>query len=366
MKAARLYGRNDLRVEEVRVPSIRPGDLLLRVRSAFICGTDIRMLANGRHAAGARRPLIPGHELGGIVEKAAGAGAGLRAGARVTVAPNIGCGRCARCAAGDTHLCTRFRALGIHLDGGFAEFVRVPARAVAQGNVAAVPAGVSLAEAALAEPLSCVLSAAERAAVGPGDSVLVLGAGPIGLLHARLAASRGAAPVLLSDISAERLALCRKLNPDLRTLDASLSEAAVRRQTGRDGVDVCITACSSPRAQQQALELAGTNGRVVLFGGLPARLQQVALNTNLIHYKQLTVTGTTRSNPAQFRRALALIAGNKVKVKDLITATWDIARIHAAVQAAASGGGFKNEIRFNIDGKRPARAGRRRHGGHAR
>ena len=344
MKAARLRGPQDLRIEEVAVPEIGPDEMLVRVRAAHLCGTDIRMYRHGTRAATIEAPLIPGHEISGTIERLGSSVSGYREGMRVAVAPNMGCGKCDVCAGGNTQLCPRSRALGVTLDGAFAELMKVPAEAVIQGNVSPIPDGVSFAAAALAEPLSCVYNSFERCGARPGDTVLVIGGGPIGLMHARVSFMAGAAQVLLSDVSAERLALCRGKEPALRTLAGDGLAERVAELTGGRGVDVCITACSAPSAQQMAFELAGLNGRVIFFGGLPAGSENVALNTNHIHYKQLTVTGTTRQSLAQYRRVLGLIGAGLVAVDDLVTHTYALEDIAQGYRNVAAAAGLKHGV----------------------
>lgn len=344
MLAARLYGRHDLRVEELPVPSPRAGELVVRVRRALLCGTDLRMLRHGTDKA--PLPLVLGHELAGQVA-AAGAGVGgWAADDAVTVAPNVGCGRCALCAAGQPHLCDDYRAIGIHLDGALAEFVRIPPGFLRQGNVVPLPEGVGFEEAALAEPLSCVVSAFDRLRIASGETVVVFGAGAIGLMHAMLARLAGARRVIVTDPQERRLARCAELDGELATVEPDSLPACVAGLTGGRGADVCITACPAPEAQVQAVDLAGVNGRVCFFGGLPAGSGRVPLDTNRIHYKQLVVTGTTRSSPAQFREALRLIASGLRGIGRLVTSRFPLSDIHAAVDCAAGGEGLKTAIVF--------------------
>ncbi len=344
MKAALLRGPGDLSVEEVRTPEIGPDEILLRVRASHVCGTDIRMYRHGSKAASADAPLIPGHEISGVIERVGADVGGYSPGMRVAVAPNMGCGTCDICAGGNTQMCRSSQALGVTLHGGFAELMRIPAGAVAQGNVTPIPDSVSFAAAALAEPLSCVYNSFERCALEPGDTVLVIGAGPIGLMHARVHLMAGAARVIITDLSEQRLAVCRHKEPRLMTLASEGLEARIAEITGGRGVDVCITACSAASAQRQAFELAGLNGRVIFFGGLPAGSENVSLNTNHIHYKQLTVTGTTRQSLAQYRRVLALIAAGLIGVDDLMTNVYPLEEIADAYRNVIAGTGLRHGV----------------------
>jgi len=345
MRAALMFGKNDLRVQDAPVPEIAEDELLLRTASAFICGTDLRILHNGRDDISPSRPRVLGHELSGVVARVGKAVRGLSEGERVAVAPNMGCCRCDLCASGNTHLCENYQAVGIHLNGGFAEYVRIPAAAWQQGNVILLPPEVSFEEAALAEPLSCVYSGFERCDVRLGDGVLIIGAGPIGIMHAKLARAAGASPIIVSDINEKRLAVCRKLVDAISTVPPSDLKDHVR-SVARGGVDVCITACAAPESQVLAVELTGVNGRVCFFGGLPKNHGPVPLDTNLIHYKQLRVTGTTRARMRQFRKVIDLLARKLIDLSGIVTGRFPLDQIGRAMSLADNGAGLKNGIMF--------------------
>lgn len=351
MHAALFAGEGEVNVQWTRRPQIGPGDVLLHTGAALICGTDVRIVRHGHAAIPASTLRVLGHEFGGIVVGVGREVRGLEEGMRVAVAPNIGCGRCNECVSGNTHLCADYHALGIHLDGGFAEYVLIPEMAVRQGNVVEIPTRMNYAEAALAEPLSCVFNGFERCAIRPGDVVLVMGAGPIGLMHAQLAQLGGASAIFISDVNADRLECCRQMGDSWLPLPAGEVKDRIRDLTGGRGVDVCITACPAAAAQVQALELAAMNGRVLFFGGLPKGRSVVPLDTNLIHYKQLIVTGTTRASVAQFRKVVSLIAEGRLDVKGFITHTFDISEIREALACAAAGLGLRCMVTFNGRGQ---------------
>ncbi len=346
MRAARLYGKEDLRVEEVPVPEIGPGDILLRVKASAVCGTDVRMYRNGARGASPENPLILGHEISGIVEAVGPGVSGYSKGMPVAVAPNMGCGVCDQCVSGNTQMCPTFRAFGINIPGGFAPYVRIPREAVLQGNLAPIPEGADFVSAALVEPLACVYNAFQRVAIVPGDTVLVIGAGPIGLMHAKIALMAGAGKVFMNDLSAERLSLCRKVEPSIVALESAGLKERLSALTGGKGVSVCITAAPSAEAQILALEVVGVNGRVMFFGGLPEGKSKVALDTNLVHYKQITISGTTRQSLIQYRQTLALVAAGRVVVKDLVTMSSPVDDIKASIEQVMQGKGLKNVIEF--------------------
>jgi len=346
MRAARLYGKEDLRVEDIPVPRIGAGEVLLRVKAAAVCGTDIRMYRNGARGATPENPLVLGHEVSGVVEEVGDGVSGYSRGMAVAVAPNMGCGVCDQCVSGNTQMCPTYKAFGINLPGGFASHMKIPAEAVRQGNLAPIPEGADFVSAALIEPLSCVYNAFQRIAIVPGDTVLVIGAGPIGLMHARIALMAGAAKVFMNDLSAERLSLCRKVEPAIVALESTGLKERLLELTAGKGVSVCITAAPSADAQVLALEVVGVNGRVMFFGGLPEGKSKVALDTNLVHYKQITITGTSRQSLFQYRQTLALVASGRLVVSDLVTMRSPVDAIRASFDQVMQGKGLKNVIEF--------------------
>ena len=342
MKAARLVGKDDLRVEVVPEPSVGEGEVLVKVRAAMICGTDVRMLKNGSKVM----PVTLGHELAGVIADLGPTVRGYQRGQPVAIAPNYGCGVCDSCVSGQGQHCPDLRAIGIHVDGAFAEYVRVPAPAVAQGNVCPIPDGLSFAEAALVEPLSCVYNSFERAHMVPGDSVLIVGAGPIGLLHAKLYRLAGAGQVLIHDLNEQRLADCARHDSSFVTVGADKPKERVLELTRGRGANVIVTAASSAAAQQLAFELAALDGRVIFFGGLPPGKEVVPLDTNAIHYRQITVTGTTRQSLAQYRRTLTLVGAGLVSLVGIISRTWPVEKTREAFEEVMKGRGLKQVVTF--------------------
>jgi L-iditol 2-dehydrogenase len=346
MLAAYLCGPKDLRLRETDIPAIHDNEMLMKVKSAAICGTDIRMYNYGYKGVSPENPLIPGHELSGVIERV---GPGIKAykpGMRIAVAPNMGCGICDMCVGGNTQLCPDYRALGINLDGGFAEYVRIPEDACRQGNVIELADNVSFDEAALNEPLSCVYNGFLKCGIRPGDHVLIIGAGPIGIMHAKMARMAGAAKVMLNDLSEERLEVCSRIDASFILLDSGNLKERVMKLTDGKGLDVCITACPSPQAQSDSLEMMAMNGRVNFFGGLPAEKEIVPINTNLVHYKQLILTGSARSSLSQFRKTLGFISSGVLQVKDLVSERFALEDIAEGILRASRAQGIKNIIRF--------------------
>lgn len=347
MLAARLYDAGDLRVETCEKPKIEDNEILLRTSAAAICGTDLRMIAHGAQGVHPKHPLILGHEVSGIIEHVGPKVQKYQPGMKVALAPNIGCGICDTCVAGNTHLCNNYRAFGINIDGGFAEFMRIPANAIAQGNILILNNDADTREAAIFEPLACVVNGQEQINVKAGDTVLIIGAGPIGLMHARLAEIKGALHVYIYDLSKERMVQAKKMSGNLIPIYETDLKSAVLSLTNDRGVDVCIVACPSGAAQAESLELMAMNGRILFFGGLPPGSDKIVLQTNLVHYRQLKICGSTRSSLGQYRFAAQLAASGKLRLNDLISARFNLTEFHEAIDMAEKSIGFKTVITFD-------------------
>jgi len=243
-------------------------------------------------------------------------------------------------------VCPNQLSMGYQFPGGFAQYMIVPNNVLRVDGLNRIPDGLSFAEASLAEPLACVLNGQELARVGEGDTVVVVGSGPIGCLHVRLARSRGAARIILIDINGARLAEAAALvKPDL-TIDASKADPVevVLAATNGRGADVVITAAASGVAQEQGLHMLARQGRLSLFGGLPKDKPTITVDSNLVHYRELTIVGVNGSSPAQNKRALELIASGAVPVKDLITQRLPLERILDAIDIVAKGEAIKVTI----------------------
>ncbi|MFD1932482.1 MULTISPECIES: zinc-dependent dehydrogenase [Nonomuraea] len=332
MKVARFHAPGDLRVEEAPEPAAGPGELKIRVRNCSTCGTDAKIFHHGHHHI--RPPRVMGHEIAGEV---------VGTGERVQVIAAIPCGTCEECRRGRMTVCPHQESMGYHYDGGFAEYMIVPAKVLAVDGVNRIPDGVSFAEASVAEPLACVLNGQELARVGEGDDVVVMGAGPIGCLHVRLARARGAARVFLVDVNPARLALAAAMVQPDAAIDADPVEQVLKLTGGR-GADVVITAAASGTAQEQALRMAARQGRVSFFGGLPKDDPIIACDSNLVHYRELTIVGANGSSPAHNARALALIADGAVPVADLITHRLELPRVLEAIDLVRQGAAIKVTI----------------------
>ncbi|GLX01488.1 zinc-dependent dehydrogenase [Microtetraspora sp. NBRC 16547] len=337
MKVARFHAPGDIRIEDAPEPVAGPGEVKIRVRACSTCGTDAKILKHGHHHI--RPPRVMGHEIAGeVVETDV---PGWAPGDRVQVIAAIPCGTCGECRRGRMTVCPNQESMGYHYDGGFAEYMVVPAKVLAVDGLNRVPDGVSFAEASVTEPLACVLNGQELARVGAGDDVLVIGSGPIGCLHVRLARARGAARVFLADINADRLALAAGLvRPDAAVHGEDIVDEVLKLTEGR-GADVVITAAASGAAQEQALRIAARQGRISFFGGLPKDDPIIRCDSNLVHYRELTIVGANGSSPAHNARALRLIAEGSVPVADLITHRLPLSEVLDGIDIVSRGAAIK-------------------------
>ena len=341
MKAAVFYAPGDLRLEDVPDPKPGPDELLLRMRACATCGTDAKIFQHGHQRLDP--PQIIGHELAGEVVEVGSDVSGFGGGDRVQVIAAVPDGTCEFCRGGMMAICANQTSMGYQYPGGFAEFMVVPQAVLKVGGVNQIPEGLSYAEAAVTEPLACAVNAQELVNVTDGDIVVVMGAGPIGCLHVRLARSRGASTVYLVDINAGRLALsAERVQPDA-AIDGSTVDVVetVRELTSGRVADVVITAAPSGKAQEDAVEMAAPRGRISLFGGLPKDDPFIRLDSNKVHYRELFVVGVNGSSPAHNTQALDLIAGGAVPVADLITHRMPLDGVLEAIAAVTSGEAVK-------------------------
>jgi len=354
LKAAQFVGKPLFEVNEVADPVCPAGGLLVRVDSTAICGTDLKIMEcrdvkikKGK-VTSMEFPRITGHELSGIVEQVGGEVEHFKCGDQLVVAPTIPCLRCTMCGNGYHEMCDEVQVIGYHRDGGFAELIRLDADVLAAGCAVKVPENVSLEEAALTEPLSCVVNCFELSAVTGGGSVLILGAGPLGLMMADLAAYLGAKQVMLADISSEQLEKSRASKADVAIDMASENiEERIDELTGGLGVDLAIAACSAPEAQRLALKVVAKRGSVNFFGGLPRDRSVIAVDTNLIHYKEISVVGTHGSAPRHAARAMQLQAEGAIDLRNYIDRRFALEDINKALTVARGTGRLKILIKPN-------------------
>lgn len=347
MFAIVYQGNGLIKAEKVPKPMINSNEILLKVRAASICGTDIKIKNFGHFKNPGNKKIILGHEVAGeIIE----IGSGIKKyniGDRISVAPNIGCGICLQCVSGYTNYCEDYKAIGISMHGALAEYMKIPYDYIAQGNIINLPENISFEEASLAEPLSTVVCAAEAVNIKPADIVLIIGAGPMGILHVMMAKLRGAQTVILSEISKIRRKQAIDFGADIIVdpLSEDLRKVIMDNSYGR-GADVIMIAAPSGEAQEQSLDLIARQGRINFFGGLPSGKDVINLKSNIIHYKQITLTGTTGQSILQYRKSVEMIAAKNIDVKKLISGRFSLDEAEKAFERAVSEDVLK--IVFNI------------------
>ena len=313
------------------------------MRAATVCGTDLRILS-GKKTKGIRFPSVIGHEFAGVVAHAGDGVTAFKVGDRVCMDPVVPCRACAYCKAGLENVCQNRQAMGYEFDGAFAEYIRIPAIALQAGNVFRVPEGMSFEAAALSEPLACCINGQKNAQVGVGDSVVILGAGPIGLMHAALARVAGARQVIVSEPNPVRreAALARGVNHACDPTRENLLEF-VRQRTDGLGADVVILAIGVPALANEALSLVRKGGRVNLFAGF-SQGDMSTMDVNLIHYNEITVTGASALSRSGYELALNMLASGQIDATSLITHRYGVADSLEAFDVAGSGDAIKVAI----------------------
>ena len=320
MLAAVYHGPNDLRIENVPIPEIGNAEILVKVISASICGTDLRIYHGNHRMFSPGTVRIPGHEVVGTIAKIGSEVKNYSIGQRVFCAPNTGCGHCEQCITGNNNLCANYDAIGVTSDGGFAEYVRIPANSVRQGNVIPISDSIDPAMAALLEPFACVLRGQNALHIQTGEVVLIMGAGPIGVMHIKLAKARGAGRIIVSEPIADRAIQAKKMGAD-RVVDPTsqdLKSVLLEESQGR-GADAIIVAAPVHAAQESTLDLAAIGGRINFFGGLPKDRPTININSNLVHYKELVITGTTACSTADCWQAIQIVNSGVIDLSDVVS-----------------------------------------------
>lgn len=327
MKAALIYGVKDLRVEEIEIPKAGPGELLARVRAATTCGTDLKIYNRGYVNGVIKLPTVFGHEWAGDVVEVGEGVVDFEIGSRIRAGNSAPCYLCPPCREELYNLCENRTWLW----GAYAEYIKIPA-SIVKYNAQKIPVHVGYAEAAITEPLACVIHGGRKAGVKVGDAVVVIGAGPIGLLHLLMAKKLGACTVMVTDLIEERLEVAERLGATY-TVDVTREDpvGAVKRLTNSRGADVVVEAVGSPSTWEQALKMVKKGGTVLEFGGCPPGTE-IRIETELLHYGEVTVMGAFHADPYDFEIALNLISSKAVDVKPLITRRMKLDKINEAFQ----------------------------------
>ena len=340
MLGATFQGAGQLELKQVPDPSAGPGEVLVKVGANTVCGTDVRIL-RGEKSKGINVGVVLGHETAGeVVEVGAGV-SNYTVGDRVAIEPEVTCGRCWYCEHQLEQFCPEVQIYGYIIDGGLGEYCKLTEQAVRRSNAVVCRTDLPFEHMALMEPLSCVLNGRERYRPAMGETIVVLGAGPIGLLHGTLARHSGAANVIMSDPSPSRRATASKIgattvvdpmSEDLKTIVKDLSHGR-----GADAVVVCI---GRNELFVDALGLVRPGGRVNAFAGFPAG-GSVSVDPNVIHYGEIEVSGTSNSRRDQAEFAMRLLEAGVIPCEEIVTHTFPLTKVVEAIEFTAKGEGVK-------------------------
>lgn len=331
MKAAVLYGKEDVRIEDIPPQPLKPGELRIRIEAALTCGTDLKVFRRGYHAKMIVPPAVFGHELAGTVSEIGPNVKGWSLGDRVVAANSAPCGQCFYCESGQENLCDDL----LFLNGAYAESIVVPARIVEKNLLRLTPES-AFRDAALVEPLACVVQGIEDANPRAGQHVLVLGAGPIGLMFAALAKQRGC-DVTVAGRRAARLETARKLGANhVVDIGEGYNLASVVRSHSQTLFDVVIEAVGKPEVWEASVQLVRKGGVVNFFGGCPSGTS-ISLDTALIHYSNLTLLASFHHTPRTIRRALEHVESGAIRSEDFVGGECPLSRLPELFRTMTAG-----------------------------
>nr|WP_175955413.1 alcohol dehydrogenase catalytic domain-containing protein [Schaalia sp. Marseille-Q2122] len=338
MNAAVLHKPGHLSLESVPRPTIDADELLIAVEANTICGTDLRLM-DGTKTAGVRPGVILGHEFAGRIVEVGATVQGWSVGEQVSISPAVVCGQCPPCQRGQENMCDSLRLFGYEFDGGLAEYVRIPADAMTHGCVVAPPQEVPAPLLALAEPLSCCLNGLRRTPVESGMTVLVIGTGPIGLMHCALAAHAGARVIACGRPG--RLAPARAMGAAVTTeLSGEALRDFVLEETGGQGVDLVILAVGASESIAVSIECVRSGGAINFFAGFPKGILS-SIDPNLIHYREISLVGSANARFEDHRQAVQMIAEGQIDLSPLLTHTFPLNQLDEAVGAVRERLGLK-------------------------
>ena len=338
MLATILVEPGKIELLDVEMPRAGPGEVVVRVRSALTCGTDLKAFRRGH-------PKIPmptrfGHEFSGDVWEVGEGVEDFRVGDQVMCVNSAPCGECEVCSRGLENLCT---ASDMFSWGAFAEYIKVPARIV-RNNMFKKPPGLSYSEAAMLEPLACVVYGLEQVRLKKEDTVLILGAGPIGLLHIMVTRALGAGRIIVSGRRSHRLRIARLIGADL-VIDAEKEdvEQRVMEATKGVGASLVVECTGQLSVWEESTKLVARGGTIILFGGLP-KGTTASFDTTRLHYDQITLKGVFHFSRAAVKRAYDLLASGRVRVKDLITGSYTLEDMKKVIDQLLDGDCIKIEV----------------------
>ena len=336
MKAVVYYAPNDIRVEEISVPACGDDQIRVKVDACAVCGSDLKAYLVGNPRI--KPPMVVGHEFTGLVETVGAQVKGFKCNERIVMATSVSCGECYYCRKDRPNLCAESAPMGYVYPGGMAEFITIPARALENSHVIKVPEGVRSEHAALAEPVSCAVNCAENCNIGSGDTVVVVGAGPMGIMNACVAKGVGAVKIIVAEINEVRLKQARIFGFDLVVNSAREDLVKiVKNETDGIGADVVIVAAPAAGPQEKAVELVRKQGTVCLFASLPVGKSMLSFDSRPIHYGEIRIVGTSDSTPKQVTKAVELLSAGSVPMDKLTSHILGLDDIFKAYELMQSG-----------------------------
>ncbi len=341
MKAAIYYDIGDIRYEETNVPEIGPGELLVKVGTALTCGTDVKTYKRGHPILLQNIPTLFGHEYAGTIDEVGLGVEGFEPGMRIVATNSAPCGTCFFCKKNRTNLCAQLKTSLVN--GAYAEYIKVPAPVV-EWNTHQIPDSLSFRDAALTEPLACVVHGIEESNIELGDTVTVIGAGPIGQMLIMLAKKSGASKVIASDLSELRRDLALKAGADI-VVDPTKEDTVqrVREETDGYGADVVIEAVGLSSTWEQSVDMTRDAGTTVLFGGA-ASGTKFEIDTVRFHYGQLTIKGVFHLTPKHVEQSLKLLIAGDINTDVLVTHEKPLKDLESALKMMSSGESMKIAI----------------------
>lgn len=336
MKAVRYYAPLDIRIEEVPFPEMEMGGLLVKVEACAVCGSDLKTFNMGNPRMKPQTTI--GHEFTGVIENVSEGLTGFEIGERIVLATSISCGKCMYCQNGWNNLCIQLEPMGFFHNGGMAEYVAVPAKAVKNGHVVKAPKNIKPEYVALAEPLSCAVNSIKRSNVKEGDFVLIMGAGPMAILNALVAKEFGASKVFMTEVNPVRLKQAAQFNIDrlINPKSENLAEI-IKDESDEYGADVIIVAAPAAQPQEEALQLVRKRGTVCLFASLPAGKSNLTIDSRLVHYNELQVTGSSDSTASDVLKALEMLSKPEFPSQKIASHLMGLEEIHQAFKLMVSG-----------------------------
>jgi L-iditol 2-dehydrogenase len=307
MRAIRYYGPGDVRLDEVPIPEISRSEILVKVDACAVCGSDLKAFNFGNPRL--FPPITMGHEFTGEIVEAGQSTTGFQKGERIVLSTSISCGECLYCRKGWSNLCVNLAPMGFYYNGGMAEYTAIPENAIKNGHIVKVPGSLKPEYAALAEPLSCAVNSIEKCKIQAGDTVLIMGAGPMGILNACAARRYGAGKIIITELNGSRLLQARDFDIDVLVDPGNEDlKEIVLSQTNGYGADVVIVAAPAAPPQEEALSLVRKGGTVCLFASLPSGHSNLSIDSRLIHYGEIQLTGSSDSTTKHVRKAVEMLS----------------------------------------------------------